>query len=67
MRHEDAVTEAERDGFNFPQSTTSELVQALGVLTQNVREQEEQEEAFEEFVEEEVVCDWEELEEEEMF
>ena len=61
------MTEAERDGFNFPQSTTSELVQALGVLTQNVREQEEQEEAFEEFVEEEVVCDWEELEEEEMF
>ena len=61
------MTEAERDGFNFPQSTTSELVQALGVLTQNVREQEEQEEAFEEFVEEEAVCDWEELEEEEMF
>ena len=61
------MTEAERDGFNFPQSTTSELVQALGVLTQNVREQEEQEEAFEEFVEEEAVCVWEELEEEEMF
>ena len=55
------MTEADKDGFNFPQTTTAELVQALEVLTQHYREQEEQEEAFK-VVEEEVVCEWEELE-----
>ena len=63
LRYEDAVTEADKDGFYFPQTTTAELVQALEVLTQYDREQEEQEEAFEEVVED-VVCDREELEEE---
>ena len=57
------MTEADKDGFYFPQTTTAELVQALEVLTQYDREQEEQEEAFEEVVED-VVCDREELEEE---
>ena len=62
LRYEDALTEADKEGFNFPQ-TTAELVQALEVLTQHDRKQEEQEKAFEEVVED-VVCDREELEEE---
>ena len=61
LRYEEAVTEADEDGYNFPSATTSELQHALEVLTQHERAEEEQEE---EIVEEEEVGDWPELDDE---
>ena len=58
LRYEQAVTEADDDGFNFPSATSSELQHALEVLTQHENTEEESEE---EWVEEEEVADWPEL------
>ena len=58
LRYEEALTEADEDGFNFPTATTSELQHALEILTQHENSQEEPEE---ELVEEEEVGDWPEL------
>ena len=57
MRYEDALEEADDEGFCFPQATTAELQEALEVLLQ--QEEEEEEGEVEEEVEEEEVYDWE--------
>ena len=57
LQYQNAVSEADDDGFNFPSTTTAELQEALAALVQN-------DELEEEEVEEEVIgLDWEELEE----
>ena len=58
LHYQNAVTEADDDGFCFPSTTTAELQDALEALTRN------DEEEGEEVVEEEVIdFEWEELEE----
>ena len=57
LEYQNAVSQADDDGFNFPSATTAELQEALAALVQN-------DEVEEEEVEEEVIgWDWEELEE----
>ena len=62
MRFEEALSEADEDGFEFPTATTAQLQTALEALTRHDDEMESQEEVIEEIVEGEF--DWEELEDE---
>ena len=55
------MAEADDSGFCFTTATTQELQHALEVLTQHDSLAEEEEE---ELIEEEVIYDWEELEDE---
>ena len=57
MQYEEAITEADENGFCFTSTTTAQLLEALEVLTQYDNAQEHEEEV----VEEEEVYDWEEL------
>ena len=58
LHYQNAVTEADDDGFCFPSSTTAELQDALEALRRNDEEEGEEE------VEEEVIdFEWEELQE----
>ena len=61
LRYEEAVDQADKDCFAFPQTTTAQLQEALEVLLQHENDQEADEEEDDEEVEEEVVYDWEEL------
>ena len=64
LRYEEAVDEADEDGFSFPRATTTELQEALKILMRHENDQEEEGEVEgEEEVEEEEVYGWEELEE----
>ena len=66
MRYEEAVDEADEDGFSFPCVTTTKLQEALEILMRHENDQEEQGEEEvegEEDIEEEEVYGWEELEE----
>ena len=59
LRYEDAIVEADEDGFNSPMATTAELQRALEVLAAQDVEEEHGDEIVEE---EKVIYNWEELE-----
>ena len=64
LRYEEALAEADDSGFCFTTATTGELQHALEALTQHENEGRVGEVDEEEMIEEEVIYDWEELEDE---
>ena len=63
LHYQNAVTEADDDGFCFPSSTTAQLQDALEALRRNDEEEGEEEEGEEEVEEEVIDFEWEELQE----